>query len=79
MIKTFAYDVEVLPNFFSITIVSVNSYLSIFKDCVNSKGKPIPLIQKYKVEEIKQKLLEVEKKSFYITDTNDSQLLSILG
>ena len=56
MIKTFAYDVEVLPNFFSITIVSVNSYLSIFKDCVNSKGKPIPLIQKYKVEEIKQKL-----------------------
>lgn len=79
MIKTFAYDVEVLPNFFSITIVSVNSYLSIFKDCVNSKGKPIPLIQKYKVEEIKQKLLEVEKKSFYITDTDDSQLLSILG
>src|SRR5574344_1136791 len=79
MIKTFAYDVEVLPNFFSITIVSVNSYLSIFKDCINSKGKPIPLIQKYKVEEIKQKLLEVEKKSFYITDTNDSQLLSILG
>lgn len=79
MIKTFAYDVEVLPNFFSITIVSVNSYLSIFKDCVNSKGKPIPLIQKYKVEEIKQKLLEVEKKSFYITDTDDNQLLSMLG
>ena len=79
MIKTFAYDVEVLPNFFSITIVSVNSYLSIFKDCVNSKGKPIPLIQKYKVEEIKQKLLEVEKKSFYITDTNDSQLLAMIG
>ena len=78
MIKTYAYDIEVLPNFFSITIVNANHYLSIFKDCVNSKGKAIPLVKKYTVKEIKEKLNTIEKKSFYITDTDDSQLFPML-
>ena len=78
MIKTYAYDIEVLPNFFSITIVNVNHYLSVFKDCVNSKGKAIPLVKKYTVKEIKEKLNTIEKKSFYITDTDDSQLFPML-
>ena len=52
MIKTYAYDIEVLPNFFSITIVNVNHYLSVFKDCVNSKGKAIPLVKKYTVSDL---------------------------
>ena len=86
MIKTWAYDVECLPNFFSIVFINVNSYLDIFKDACNieiKKGKekrtPIPLIQKYKVSEIQQRLKQVEKRSFYITDTDDSQLLPLLG
>ena len=46
MINCIAYDVEVLRNFFSITFVSINSYLKVFKDCVDSNGKAIPLVQK---------------------------------
>ena len=33
MINCIAYDVEVLPNFFSITFISLNDYLKVFKDC----------------------------------------------
>ena len=83
MICSYSYDIEVLPNFFSITIVDLNDYLNMFKDAViiNSKGKvtPIPLTQKFTVEEIKDKLNKINKKSFYITDTDDSQLLSMIG
>ena len=83
MILSYAYDVEVLPNFFSVTIVDVGDYLRTFADAcvVNKKGKktPIPLTQIYTVAEIKEKLNKVNRKSFYITDTDDSQLLSMLG
>ena len=78
MINCIAYDVEVLRNFFSITFVSINSYLKVFKDCVNADNKPIPLVQKLSVEEIKARLETVEKHSFYITYTDDSQLLSMI-
>lgn len=79
MIKSFAYDIEIFPNLFSNSIVNVNSYLEIFKDCVNAKNKPIPLIQKLTVKEIKERLDKVEKWQFHITDKDDSQLLSMLG
>lgn len=83
MINTFAYDVEILPNFFSVTIVSIDDYLKVFKDAcnINKKGKkePIPLVQKFSVKEIVEKLDTVKKYKFYITDTDDSQLLTILG
>lgn len=79
MINSYAYDVEILPNFFSITIISVNSYLKSFASCVNEKGNPVPLINKYSVKEIISKLNDVDKKLFYITDTDDSQLLSMIG
>lgn len=83
MINTFAYDVEILPNFFSVTIVSIDDYLKVFKDAcsINKKGKkePIPLVQKFSVKEIVEKLDSVKKYKFYITDTDDSQLLTILG
>lgn len=79
MINCIAYDVEVLRNFFSITFVSINSYLKVFKDCVDSNGKAIPLVQKLSVEEIKARLETVEKYKFYITDKDDSQLLSMIG
>ena len=79
MINCIAYDVEVLRNFFSITFVSINSYLKVFKACVNADGKAIPLVQKLSVEEIKARLETVEKYKFYITDKDDSQLLSMIG
>lgn len=83
MILSYAYDVEVLPNFFSVTIVDIGDYLKMFSDVctINKKGNktPIPLIQKYTVKEIKEKLGKVKRKSFHITDTDDSQLLSMLG
>lgn len=79
MILSKSYDVEVLPNFFSITIIDVNDYLKVFADCVDSRNKPIPLVQKFTVKEIKERLDCVKYKSFYITDKDDSQLLSMLG
>lgn len=86
MIKTYAYDIEVLPNFFSITIVDVTDYLDKCKDSCTiniKKGKeiktPIPLTQKYSVKEIKTLLDTVTKYQFYITDKDDSQLLPMLG
>lgn len=84
MIKLKAYDVEVLPNFFSITFVNIDDYLQKFKEACtieNKKGKEIrkniPLIQKYKVNEIKEILLNIESKTFYITPENDEQLFPL--
>ena len=81
MIDVYSYDVEVLPNFFCITITDVNDYINVFKDCVdvNKKDKPIPLTQVLTVKEIKHRLSTVKRKQFYITDKDDSQLLSMLG
>lgn len=79
MIDCRAADVEILPNFFSICFISLNDYLRIFADCVDGKGKPIPLVQKLTVKEIKQRLATVHCDSFYITDEDDSQLLSLVG
>lgn len=86
MVNLWAYDVEILPNFFSITFVNIASYLKQFKDCCKTeikKGKekktPIPLTEKYTVKEIIEKLDKVEKKQFYITNNNDSQLLQLAG
>lgn len=78
MINLYAYDVEVLPNFFSITITDINDYLKIFADCVDKKGKPIPLVQYIKVKEIKDRLSKVKRYKFYITDKDDNQLLPLL-
>lgn len=79
MILSFGYDVEVLKNFFSLTVVDVGDYLKVFADCVNAKDKPIPLTQVLTVKEIKERLATVKKRKFYITDTDDSQLLPMLG
>lgn len=86
MIETWAYDVEILPNFFSVVFVNVTDYLKTFADACDikiKKGKevrtPKPLVQCFTVKEIIEKLDNVEKRKFYITDTDDSQLLSMLG
>lgn len=81
-----ANDVEVLPNFFSITFVNIVDYVAKFEDAVKvkiKKGKeikePIPLVEKFFVKEIIEKLDSIETKQFYITDKDDSQLLSMVG
>lgn len=81
MINIYCYDVEVLPNFFCITVTDMNSYLDTFKDCVinDEKKKPIPLTQVLSVNEIKNRLNTIKRKKFYITDKDDGQLLSMLG
>lgn len=78
MIRIECYDVEVLPNFFSICFIDLASYLDTFKDIVDGKGKPIPIIQKISVKELLQRLDTVKYKQFYITDKDDSQLFSMI-
>ena len=78
MIISKAYDVEILPNFFSIVIIDVGDYLKTFADANDGKN-PIPLVQKYTVAEIKEKLSKVKKHKYWITDKDDSQLLQMLG
>lgn len=81
MINIYSYDVEILPNFFCITITEVDSYLNTFKDCVtkDEKQKSIPLTQVLTVAEIKNRLDTVKRKKFYITENDDTQLLPMLG
>lgn len=83
MILSKAYDVEVLPNFFSVTVTDLNDYLNTFKDCcvIDKKGNtiPIPLTEKYTVAEIKEKLSKIKRKKFYITDTDDHMLLEMVA
>lgn len=78
MLRIECFDVEVLPNFFSITFVDLADYLNAFKDCVNDKGKKIPLIQKLTVGAIKDRLSRIKNKKFYITATDDSQLFTMV-
>lgn len=77
MIRCIGFDIEVLPNFFSITFVSINDYLKVFADIVND-GKAVPLVQKLTVAEIKDRLNKVEKWQFWITDKDDSQLFPMV-
>ena len=78
MIRCIGKDVEVLPNFFSITFVSINDYLKVFADVVNNDGKAIPLVQKLTVAEIKERLDKVETWQFWITDKDDRQLFPMI-
>lgn len=78
MIKSKFYDVEILKNFFSITIINITSYLEVMKDACDEKGNPIPLVQKFTVKEIKERLDTVKSENYYITDTDDSQLFPML-
>lgn len=79
MIKSRAFDVECIPNLFSIAIVDLNDYLAKFADCVNKKGKPVPLVYNLKVNEIIERLETVKKEVFVITDYDDSDLLPLVG
>lgn len=75
MIISRCHDLEIFPNMFSGIYMNLVDYLNTFKDCVNDKGKPIPLTEKLSVAEIKERLDSIPVRTFYITDTDDSQLL----
>lgn len=77
MIRMLAFDVEVFRNLFSITYIDVQDYLDKFKDCVNEKGKPIPMTDKLSVAEIKKRLDSVTCVQHYISDTDDNALLTM--
>lgn len=79
MIKSYGMDVECFPNLFSITFIDLQNYLETFKDCVDDKGKPRALTECLTVKEIKNRLDNVESKIFYISDTDDSQLLDMVS
>lgn len=79
MTRCLAMDVEIFPNLFSITFVDLNDYLKTFADCTDDKGKPLPLPEVLSVKEIKERLDKVKSDIFYISDTDDSQLLSLVS
>lgn len=79
MIKSYAVDVEIFPNLFSATFVDLKDYLATFEDCVNAQGKPIALPEHLSVNEIKNRLDKVKSHIFYISDTNDNQLLDLVS
>lgn len=79
MIKSYCYDIEVFPNLFSVTFVDLQDYLNVFKDCVDDKGNPLALPECLTVKEIKERLDKVKTNVFYISDTDDSQLVELAG
>lgn len=79
MIKSKSVDIEIFPNLFSVTFVDLKDYLNTFRDCVDKKGKPKALTECLTVAEIKRRLDTVKSDIFYISDTDDSQLVELAG
>lgn len=79
MIISKCMDCEIFPNLFSVTFVDLKDYLNTFRDCVDSKGKPKALTECLTVAEIKHRLDTVKSDIFYISDTDDSQLVELAG
>ena len=85
-IHNWGYDVEALPNFFSVTFIDMDDYFRVFSDICETKVKkdkvvvtPIPLTEKLTVSEIKNRLSKVKKKQFFITDYDSSQHFPLLA
>lgn len=76
--SSMCYDVEVTRNYFSIVFVDLRSYLKTFADCVDDKGKAIPIIDKLSVKEIKKRLETIPKKRFVLYEDDDTDLFSLL-
>ena len=74
MIHSIATDIECFENLFSATFVDVQDYLKVFKDC-----EGMALTECLSVAEIESRLESVKSKIFYISDTDDSQLLKLVS
>ena len=79
MIISQAVDIEIFPNLFSVTFVDLQDYMKTFSDCVDKKGNPVALTEKLTVAEIKARLDKIKCKIFYISDTDDSQLVELVA
>ena len=79
MIISKSVDIEIFPNLFSVTFVDLKSYLDTFRDCVDKKERPKALTECLTVAEIKRRLDTVKSDIFYISDTDDSQLVELVG
>ena len=79
MIISKCMDIEIFTNLFSITFVDLKDYLNTFNDCVDNKGNPKALPECLTVAEIKRRLDLVKSDIFYILDTDDSQLIELVG
>ena len=79
MIISKVCDCEIFPNLFSITFVDLKDYLNTFRDCVDNKGKPKALPECLTVAEIKRRLDTIKSDIFYISDTDDNQLVELAG
>lgn len=73
MIHSLATDIEIFQNLFSATFVDLQDYLRVFKDCGEKA-----LTECLTVAEIESRLDKVKSDIFYISDTDDSQLLSLV-
>ena len=73
MIHSLATDVEIFQNLFSATFIDLQDYLKVFKDCGEKA-----LTECLTVAEIESRLDKVKSDIFYISDTDDSQLLSLV-
>lgn len=79
MIISKLFDIECLVNLFSVIFIDLRDYLETFADCVDDEGKPIPITEKLTVAEIKRRLDNIKCDTFYISDTNDDQLLELVS
>lgn len=79
MINSYGVDCEIFPNLFSITYVDLKDYLNKFKDCVDAEGKPKALTECLTVKEIKERLDSIKSYIFWISDTDDSQLVEMIA
>ena len=79
MIISKCMDVEIFHNLFSITFVDLKDYLYTFRDCIDDKGKPKALTECLSVAEIKSRLDKVKSDIFYISDSDDNQLIELVG
>ena len=73
MIRSLSTDIEIFQNLFSATFVDLQDYLKVFKDCGEKA-----LTECLTVAEIESRLDKVKSDIFYISDTDDSQLLSLV-
>ena len=73
MIRSWTTDIECFENLFSATFVDLQDYLKTFKDCGDKA-----LTECLSVAEIEARLEKVNSNIFYISDTDDSQLLKLV-
>lgn len=71
MTNNAVFDIEILPNIFTVCVVDFQDYLKVFADIVTEKGTAVPLTDKLSVAEIKARLATVKVSEFEISEFRD--------